>query len=351
VDIVKAERPDAVLVAGDLYDRAIPPPDAVEVLDDILCQLVLGLKVPVIAIAGNHDSPDRLNFGSRLLAQGKLHVVGRLPAQCAPIVIHDKAGPVWVHAIPYAEPSVVRQHLGCEQALDHDSAMGRLLEQVRLANPEGRRSIILAHAFVAGGLECTESERPLSVGGAGTVDMARFSPFHYTALGHLHRPQSLNGGSIRYCGSLLKYSFDEVDQQKGVNLVEMAGNGECAVTSIPINPKREARRIAGLMADLLKGPNDRQSRDDYLEITVLDEGPVLDAIGRLREVYPNVMNIRRPERAMSGTLGDRPDIRGKTAVQLFSSFYNHVSGEELNDQQQAAFVSVADAVASADRGS
>src|SRR4051812_6106590 len=171
VDVVKAERPDAVLISGDLYDRAVPPPEAVELLDEVLCRLVSDLGVPVVLIAGNHDSAQRLNFGSRLLSNRKLYVTGNLPSVCRSVVFEDAHGPVHVYALPYAEPMVVRERLECDGVIDHDSAMRELAGRIRKGRPAAQRSILMAHAFVAGGAEC-ESERPLSVGGAGTVDAA-----------------------------------------------------------------------------------------------------------------------------------------------------------------------------------
>jgi exonuclease SbcD len=327
VELVKEERPDAVLVAGDIYDRAIPPPEAVELLDEVLCRLVIDLKIPTVLIAGNHDSPQRLHFGSRLLADRRLYVTGNLPARCESVVFRDEHGPVHVYAVPYCEPMIVRQCLECEEVVDHDSAMRALVGRIRATHAMGERKILMAHAFVAGGAEC-ESERPLSVGGAGTVDVGSLGGFDYVALGHLHCPQRIGGGEVRYSGSLLKYSFDEVHQPKGVYVIEMDGRGACAVRTVPITPRRDVRKIEGLIEDLLAGPRDGKSNEDYLEVTITDDGPVLDAIGRLREVYPNVMSIRRPERVNGAGAGDRPDIRGKTALQLFGAFYRHVTAEQ-----------------------
>jgi exonuclease SbcD len=339
VDVVKAERPDAVLVAGDIYDRAIPPPEAVDLLDDVLCRLVIDLQIPVVLIAGNHDSAQRLNFGSRLLSNRKLYVTGTLPRVCESITFNDAHGPVHVYALPYAEPMTVRECLGCDGITDHNSAMVRLVERIRTHRPARARAILMAHAFVAGGAEC-ESERPLSVGGAGTVDAATLGGFNYVALGHLHAPQRMGGDAIRYSGSLLKYSFDEAHQAKGIYLIEMDGAGTCDVRQIKLTPRRDVRRIEGAMAELLKGPGDGKSADDYLEVTLLDDGPVLDAIGRLRAVYPNVMMIRRPDKANGAANGDRPDIRGKSALELFGAFYKHVTQNELLPEQAAAFAAV-----------
>jgi exonuclease SbcD len=339
VELVREERPDAVLVAGDIYDRAIPPPEAVELLDEVLCKLVIELKVPVVLIAGNHDSPQRLHFGSRLLADRRLYVTGTLPKRCESVAFNDSHGPVRVYALPYSEPMAVRECLECNRVTDHDSAMKALVGRIKESHGGGGRSILMGHAFVAGGAEC-ESERPLSVGGAGTVDTGTLEGFNYVALGHLHAPQKMGAREIRYSGSLLKYSFDEAGHSKGIHVVEMDGDGACDVRSVALSARRDVRRIEGRIEQLLEGPQDGKSKEDYLEVLLTDDGPVLDAIGRLREVYPNVMLIRRPERTGTAGLGDRPDIRGKTAMQLFGAFYKHVAGEELSTAQERVFAEV-----------
>ncbi|HYE20827.1 MAG TPA: exonuclease SbcCD subunit D [Tepidisphaeraceae bacterium] len=384
VDLVRDAKPDAVLVAGDIYDRAIPPPEAVELLDEILCKIVLEAKVPVVLIAGNHDSPHRLNFASRLFRDNRLYVTGQMPAVCKPVTFSDAWGDVRIYPVPYAEPATVREALGdgSELCVCHDTAMREVCARIRAAHDDGGRSILVGHAFVMGGAEC-ESERPLSVGGAGTVAAGHFAGFDYVALGHLHAPQTIWNGEkreasnekregsststavesdrgaspvshsrtthVRYSGSLLKYSFDEADQSKGVYVVEMDGDGRCAVETIRLTPKRDVRRVSGTMADLLTEGGDGKSRDDYVEVTILDDGPVIDPVGRLRQVYPNVMQIKRPERAGGPVAADRIDVRGKTAVELFSSFFKHVRGDELSADQEVALRGVVDELARKER--
>ncbi len=358
VQLARDAAPDVILIAGDIYDRAVPPPEAVELLDDVLSRLVLDLQIPVVLIAGNHDSPNRLNFGSRLLAGRRLYVTGTLPRDPRPVVFHDAHGKVNVFPIPYAEPAAVRHCLDCPDATDHNAAMAAILRRVRKAQAEtgcdggNGRTIVIAHAFVAGGAEC-ESERPLSVGGAGTVDAACFDGFDYVALGHLHCPQQITSpgvqGQVRYAGSLLKYSFDEADHPKGACVVEMDAAGRCACEAVPLRPRREVRRISGTLADVLRGPQEAGgggSRDDYLEVTLLDDGVVLDPIGRLREVYPNVMHVVRPQvqpdEAQPAAALRRPDLRRLSDLELFRSFYRHVRCAELSDAQEKAFVTVAE---------
>lgn len=352
VDVAKQARPDAVIVAGDVYDRAVPPPDAVELLDDVLSRLVLDLQLPVILIAGNHDSPGRLNFGARLLAGRRLYVTGNLTKSCEPVVLNDGHGAVHVHPLPYAEPAVVRACMECGEgeAADHDGAMKLVLDRLRTSYAAKERRILVGHAFVAGGA-ASESERPLSVGGAGTVSASHFHGFEYVALGHLHSPQSMaaDGSDVRtihYCGSLMKYSFDEAGQTKGLFVVEMDGSGRCTQETVALRPRRDVRRVRGLLADLLKAP----PCDDYLEITLLDEQPVLDPMGQLRPVYPNVMVIGRDQKAPAEGDGvARPNVRTTSDVDLFKSFYRHVAGDDLTEAQLASFVATVDGMQAAER--
>jgi exonuclease SbcD len=353
VDLCRDTKPDALFVAGDVYDRAVPPPEAVGLLDDVLSRLVLDLEVPVVMIAGNHDSPGRLHFGARLLAGRRLYVSGQFVGRCEPIIFHDAHGPVHVYALPYAEPSTVRCTLASDAVVDHDSAMRATVKGIRDTHPAGVRSILVAHAFVAGASGC-ESERPLSVGGAGTVDAGCFAGFDYVALGHLHRPQIISAdgvGAVRYAGSLLKYSFDEADQTKSVTVVEMDAAGACRCEAIAFSPRREVRRISGLLAELLIPLADGNGHDDYLEVTLLDDGPVLDAVGRLRELYPNVSELKRIERKLDDVAAARLDHRRATDLELFRAFFRHVTAQDLAQPQELAFAGVVEEMRAKERAS
>ena len=351
VDLCQEHRPDVLIVAGDIYDRAVPPPEAVELLDDVLCRLVLDVKVPVVLIAGNHDSPGRLHFAARLLSSQGLHVRGTLSSDVSPIVFHDGHGPIHIYALPYSEPSVVQQTLKSEDDFDHHSAMAALTRHCRENHPSGCRSILVAHAFVTGG-QVSESERPLSIGGAGTVDASCFEGFHYVALGHLHRPQQIkcSGTPVHYSGSLLKYSFDEADHVKSVALVDMDGDGKCRIQAIPIRPRRDVRRVTARFADLLASKRDGDGHDDYLEITLLDEGPIVNPMNRLREVFPNSAQLRRAsEDCETKTSASRLAHENQSELELFRTFYAHVAGKTLEDGHEQVLKGVIDAMRQAER--
>jgi DNA repair protein SbcD/Mre11 len=344
VGLAKEARVDAVLIAGDIYDRAIPPPEAVQLLDEVISRLVVNHHVPIVMIGGNHDSPDRLGFASKVLAGQRLHIFGPLSSEVNAVMLEDKAGPICVYAVPYAEPAVVRGQLASESVRDHNSAMQALLARIRQHQSVGRRTILVAHAFVIGGEEC-ESERPLSVGGADAVDVTGFAGFDYVALGHLHRPQMVGHDHIQYAGSLLKYSFSEANHSKSVNLVDMGPDGQCTVERIRLSTRRDVRCLEGYLADLLQGPHAGENRDDYLMVSLLDTGAILDAPGKLRAVYPNVLNLERA--ILAGTRQihtSRGDHRRMNDAELFAAFFHEVTGTALTGEQTSEYAAVVDAM-------
>ncbi len=331
-------RVDAVVIAGDVYDRAVPNPEAVTLLDQFLSQVVGELGIPVIMIAGNHDSAGRLGFGSALLAASGLHIFGPVQADPGVATLEDPWGPVHFAGLPTAAPAAVRAATGTSDVHTHEAALATLADAARARVPAGERSVCVAHCFVAGGEE-SESERPLSVGGAGSVPKSVFEGFTYTALGHLHRPQRL-GERIHYAGSLLKYSFSEISHVKSVHLVEMDGEGGVAVTPHRLPPLRDLRLIEGELADLLKGPGPGENPADFLLVRLTDRKALLDPMGRLREVYPNVLHIERPALAQASPTALKGGDPGRGDRELFAAFFEEVTGEPLTGEEQALFAEV-----------
>ncbi|WP_295886485.1 exonuclease SbcCD subunit D [uncultured Thiohalocapsa sp.] len=337
VHMARETRADALVIAGDVYDRAVPPADAVRLLDETLARLALDLKLAVIAIAGNHDSAERLGFGAALMERGRCWVRGPLGAGLAPIEVAGRTGSARFHPLPYAEPAEVREHLREPDLPSHDAALGALVRRLGTL-PDDVPNIAVGHCFVTGGA-VSESERPLSVGGAEQVAAAHFAPFDYTALGHLHRPQQV-GERVAYSGSLLKYSFSEAGHAKSVSLVELADDG-VRVERLPLTPRRDLRIVEGQLADLLRGPAPGESADDYLLVRLADTGALLDPMGRLREVYPNALHLERPSLEQSG------DGRGPSREQLargdealFADFFREVTGDALSPEHQAVLQEV-----------
>ena len=337
VHLARDARAEAVVIAGDVYDRAVPPVEAVELFDEVLSRLLLDEKLKVIYIAGNHDSAARLGFGSRLLAGGGVFVAGQLQADAAPIVLDDAHGKVAFSLLPYMEPATVRFAYGeaAEDLAGFDEATSFAVARAAALVPEGCRSVAVAHAFIAGGAS-SESERPLSVGGSDSVSPACFAPFSYTALGHLHAPQQAGAANIRYAGSLMKYSFSEAGQRKGATVVDLAADGSVTVEEVPLAAPHDLRVVRGTLAEILEDRERFPKSEDYTAVELMDKGPVLDAHGKLSAVYPNLLQVTRPGlMEQAGTVReqgrkklDRPDDV------LFGEFFADMTGEALDEAQK-----------------
>lgn len=340
VKLVADSKVDAVLIAGDIYDRSVPPAAAVQLLDEVLTKLAVELETSVILIAGNHDSPHRLGFGSRLLQSRRVTVTGPLSQLSDPILIPDQWGSVAIHTLPYCEPAYAREVLGDQSIKTQDQAVGALLDTFQKNSDQ--RSILVGHLHCEGG-QISESERPLSVWDDGRVRLERFKDYHYTALGHLHLPQVLGAGKVHYPGSLLKYSFGEAPETKGISLVEMDAEGHCKVERIQLTARRDVRCLEGYFEDLLKNGESYSHRHDYLKITLLDRGPILEAMTKLREFYPHLLHIERPKLSfIPEAKGPRQEKKHETldTGDLFAHFFREVTGDEMNEDQQKLFASL-----------
>lgn len=340
---------DAVLIAGDVFDRAVPPPDAVRLLSDTLERLVAEIGVTVVAIAGNHDSPERLEFCGGVLARTGLHIVGR--AAVEPLVV-DLAGggaPAQVAAIPYTEPPLARDLFDDDSLRSHDDVMERLAAAARARLAGTVPAVLVAHAYVAGG-SGSESERPLSIGGSDLVEADRLRGFDYVALGHLHRAQQVGVEHVRYAGSLLKYSFAEAGQRPSVEVVELTG-GRVERRRVELTPRRDLRRVEGTLAELLAAAEHDPRPADYIEAVLTDPGVVRDPMGRLRAVYPNLLHVARPAltTAAAAAAGLAAGRRQLGLVELFDAFYRERRERPLDESQREVLAEIAEAVAARDR--
>jgi exonuclease SbcD len=329
--LVAETRPDAVLIAGDIFDRAVPPAEAVELLDDILHRVVFDLKVPVVMIPGNHDEARRLAFGARLLARAGLHI-GDSPLGRA-IPFQDAHGTVTVVTMPYVSPLFLAQQLGDDTIADHDGGFAALAPLLHGMCPEGGRRVLVGHAFVAGGA-VSDSERQISVGGTGQIVASRFAGFHYTALGHLHRPQAMLEGRLRYSGSPLAYSTSEAGQAKQMLLVELDAVGAVTVEPIPLTPKRDLRLLRGDFASLRAA---EEGRDDFVAITLTDPQPIPDAQRALAERYPRIIAFGYAETMRpSGSTGiSGAAARAMRPLDLFADFHQAMRNAALPDEARA----------------
>lgn len=342
LEAIDLEKPDAVVIAGDLYDRAVPPTEAVNLLDDLLAEIVLKRQTPVLSIAGNHDSPGRLNFGSNLMKETGLHIVGQLNKELKSVVLNDEYGEVHFHLVPYADPSQVRYILEDETITTHNQAMKRIVEEINDKMDATKRHVFIGHAFVTphGQAEenTSESERPLAIGGAEYVDAALFKNFHYTALGHLHQAHYVLNEKIQYAGSPLKYSISEEHHKKGFLMVELDEEGNINVEKRLLSPNRDMRTVEGYMQEILKQP----VSEDYVFVKLIDEAPILSPMEQVRTVYPNAMHVERKvfQSAVQGREKEQSSRKKIDNFTLFQSFYTEVSGKKPSEETEKLFKEV-----------
>lgn len=288
LDLAKAARPDALVIAGDVFDRAVPPPDAVRLLDAFLSELVLGMGIPALVIAGNHDGAERLAFGSALLRAQGLHVKGPLGRGASTALLEDASGPVAFDLVPFHTPASVRSALHAPEVQDPQAALRRLLMEARAATAPGcARRVAVCHAFLSDAHACL-SEREL---GCQAVGAEVFDGWSYAALGHQHRPHSFSPAAA-CSGSLLRFGEDEADHEKSVRLVEVCGDGELVQEDLVLSGGRSLRVLEGTLSDLA-ALGRREPSDDLVVARLTDAARVPDALGRLREVWPNLAAIRR----------------------------------------------------------
>lgn len=339
VALVDSEQPDAVVIAGDLFDRSVPPTEAVELLNDVLYKINIELATPIVAIGGNHDSAERLSFGSSWYQKSRLYLTGKLTTDFHPVHING----VNFYLVPYAEPGTVRQLLQDESIHSHQDAMKAIIGKIEENINPNEPNVFVGHAFVLGGKE-TDSERTLSVGGSGCVSADLFAPFAYTALGHLHSPDALRHEKVRYSGSLLKYSFSEVNQRKSVSIVEIKGDGSFDIRYHSLTPTRDMRALEGTIAQLLDPSFYEQEQvNDYLKVTLLDEGALIDPMNKLRQVYPNVLHLER--KLDSVDVKKRSTIRAmneekKTDLERFEQFYEQMTTAPFDDDKRALMAGI-----------
>ena len=344
---IEKERPQVVLIAGDLYDRSVPPVQAIELLNKVLAKIVMELKTPVIALAGNHDSNERIDFASELLKESGLYISGSLKRQADKITILDEYGEVDFYPIPYADPPIVRDLFQDESIKSHDDAMKCVIASIKEVMDKNKRNIAMAHGYVtytrndeatldkATLLEESESEKPLSIGGTAIINASYFDDFNYTALGHLHGPQKVGSDKIRYSGSLLKYSFSETKQKKGITIINLDEKGGVDIEFRAFKPRRDFRVITGNIKDLMNSElHSLDNKEDYIKVVLKDKGEILDPMSKLRSVYPNVMELIREER-IKNTTDSRlaaNNVKEKSRLNLFQDFYEDITGEKCQGE-------------------
>ena len=331
--IIGEEKPDGVVIAGDVFDKTVPPAEAVSLLDEFLVRLA-GMKLEVYMISGNHDSAERIAFGGRLIDASGVHLSPVFTGEIAPCVFRDGEGEVRIWMLPFIKPVDVRRAFPDEEITDYTSAVRAVIRRMDI-DPSAR-NVLVAHQFVTGAAR-SESE-DVSVGGMDNVDAGVFDGFDYVALGHIHGPQHIGRKTVRYCGTPLKYSFSEKDHQKSVTVVTLGKKGETEIRTVPLVPKHEMREIRGTYNELTLLQNyEGTATDDYLRVVLTDEDDVPDELARLRTIYPNIMKLDydNTRTRASAEVGAAEDTERKSGIDLFDEFFTAQNGQGLSEEQRA----------------
>jgi exonuclease SbcD len=332
--VLDDEQPDAVLIAGDVYDKSVPSAEAVELFDDFLVRLA-ARRLQVFIVSGNHDSPERLAFAGRLIDAAGVHLSPVYNGHVEPIRLTDAYGAVSVFLLPFVKPANVRRFFPEAEIASYTDAVRTAVEAMPV-DPAGR-NVIVTHQFVTGALRCDSED--VSVGGADNVDAAVFDAFDYAALGHIHNPQNVGSPRLRYCGTPLKYSFSEAARDKSVTVAELREKGSLTVRTVPLVPLRDMAELRGSYAELTLRANYENTPypGDYLHITLTDEEDIPDAVRKLRVIYPYLMRLdydnRRTRREAELDGAQAPESR--TPFELFAEFYEKQNNAPLSDEQSA----------------
>lgn len=329
--IIDEEQPQAVLLAGDIYDKSVPSGEAVQLFDGFLWELS-SRKLQVFVISGNHDSPERLSFGGRLMEGSGIHLSPVYSGKVEPVVLEDAYGPVNVYLLPFLKPAHVRRYFPEEESGTYTEALGKAVEALEIHKEQ--RNVLVTHQFVTGASRSDSEE--ISVGGSDNVDASVFDDFDYVALGHIHGPQNIGSPRIRYCGTPLKYSFSEAGQQKSVTVAELKEKGTLEVTARPLTPLRDLREIRGSYLEVTaKSFYEGRNREDYLHITLTDEEDVPDGAAKLRVIYPNLMRLDYDNaRTRSRNLPEgAEEPAAKPPLELFEEFYERQNNQPMTEEQ------------------
>jgi DNA repair protein SbcD/Mre11 len=328
-------KPNGILIAGDVYDKSMPAAETVELFDEFLT-LIAQRSIPRFVISGNHDSPERIAFGARIMAGQHIHMSRVFDGSITPIVLEDENGELNIYMLPFIKPAHVRRFYPDAVVDSYEEAVQTVINN--LVIDDSKRNVLIAHQFITSG--GTEPERceseSISVGGIDNIDVSIFDRFDYVALGHLHGPQGIGRETVRYAGSPLKYSFSEAKHVKSVTVVDFGHKGEVHIDTIPLVAQRDMRRIKGPIDQLLSPPNYKgTNQDDYLHITLTDEEDIMDAIGRVRTVYPNVMGLDYENKRTKSINFDSAaeDVAQKSPLQLFKEFYVLQNNMEIDDEK------------------
>lgn len=339
VEKIQKEKIEAILISGDIYDRSIPPTEAVNLLDSFLNTLIKELKRKVFIIAGNHDSKERLGFGNKIFENDGLYIESKYTGTLKKVELEDEYGKLNIYMLPFIKPIEVRKYFEDEEINSYEEAIHKIIEKEKINEQE--RNIILVHQFVTAGgnePERTESE-VLSLGGTENVDVSNFDKFDYVAIGHVHRPQRIGRDTARYSGTMLKYSFSEVNHKKTMPILDFKKKGDLDIQLEELVPLRDMREIKGPIEELIKKENyETGNTDDYIRAIITNEEPVYDAIGQIRRIYPNTLKLEIKNSKTALSIEEQENnienIKDKSEIELFNEFYKMQNNNELNEEQK-----------------
>ena len=331
VDIAKNEKPDAVIIAGDIYDKSIPSVDGVRLFDDFLTDLA-EINIPVLAISGNHDSAERLSFGTRLMKISGVHIASTFSGAPECIKLTDSFGEVNFWLLPFIKPATVRRFFPESEIVSYNDAVKVAIGAAELNVNE--RNVLVAHQFVTGA--ATSDSEQITAGGIDNVDAELFDAFDYVALGHIHKPQKIRRDQVRYCGTPLKYSFSEAAHKKSVTIVTLCEKGHVAIDEIELIPLRDMREIKGSYDELTLRENyEGTNQFDYLRVILTDEEEIPDAVAKLRNIYPNIMRLDYDNRRTKtvSSIDSADGVEKKSPRELFDELYELQMGAKMNEAQ------------------
>lgn len=338
IEITDTEKPDGIIIAGDVYDRSVPPAGAVNIFDDFLTRLEMR-NIHVFIISGNHDSPERLNYGKEILGKNRIYIAGTFKGELEKIVLEDEYGPLNMYLLPFIKPSVVSNYHRESNIESYETAAKLVIDAANI--DISQRNILTAHQFVTNaGVEPEKSDSEvLSIGGLDNIDVSVFDSFDYVALGHIHRPQKIGRDEVRYCGTPLKYSFSECNHKKSITCMEIKEKDNITITQIPLHPVRDMRVIKDKLENLLHDSKHiGKNCEDYIHAIITDEEDIYDPIGKLRTVYPNILllEVENTKTSMNeNSKSSASDVENKSPMDLFVEFYMNQNNVDLTDRQKS----------------
>lgn len=357
IDLIEKEKPEVLIIAGDVYDRSIPPVEAVELLNETLSNLIIDKKVKVLAISGNHDGGERLSFGSQILEKHGLYIAGRDDELYKHVVVKDGEKNVNFYLIPYKDPALTRKISDEKEIKSHNDAMKFVVEKIKEDINYEEVNILVGHGYVTmkredaiecienkyevANLETSESERPLSIGGTDLIDGKIFDDFDYVALGHLHGRQKIGREEMKYSGSILKYSFSEVKQKKGVYILDINNKDAINIDFKCLKPVRDLRVIKGNIEDLIEEARElEEGKEDYIQAILTDDGELINPMEKLRAVYPNTMLITRERKReiSEDKTSAKGEYKRKSKLELFKEFYEGLGSGDYTEEKEVVLM-------------